>query len=486
MLESLSRGERKGKIPFPMLLLLRKVLFYILLLAYFILTPYILFYGLGYSVDPAEGEIYKTGLVSVMTEPKGATVFLEDKKYSGKTPAALRGLLPGQYNVRVAMKGHEPWQKTIEIIAEKATRLEPVVLLAKKPDEEKVVEGAFADILPKGSDFKIFALREKTFRDLLKIDLFFRNMTPLIEIRRTAAPVKITGDKIENESTAVLFKTEKEGKKGWVLYDLEREKMAADLTDFIPDKADLITWEPKNPDFVYVLKNGELTVMDVEESKFQSIGAGDILGIGAQRRKLYFLKKDRTLWQANARGENPILFTAKDGLEEKVFPPGKAAYYQIELLKREFFQRELFLFLGDNGELMSNWPPYRLVEKDVKGFVHSLKGDTEKILYWTDREIGVFDFALKNEEEEALPPRTLLYRSGDKIRQAFFAFENTHVVFSDNHEMFLLEAGETAPYLLRSLGAIAKDTRIFYHDRQRSLFYLHPETRTLQRRKIGA
>jgi hypothetical protein len=468
-----------------MLLLIRKILFYILLLCYLVLTPYIILYGLGYSVDPTEGEIYKTGLLSVVTEPRGATIYLEDKKYSGKTPAAITGLLPGQYTVKLALKGFEWWQKTIEIIPEKATRLEPVVMLPRRSEAEKVVQGTYQDLFPKNSDFKIFARQGETLNDLYKIDLFFKNETSVLSGKKGVPDVRILNDKSDSESSSVLFRVENQGRMEWMLVDLEREKITADLTSLVPDKVDLIEWDSKNPDYFYFLKNGELTVADIEQHKFVPVGAGNVIGVGARQKRLYFLKNDLTLWQANAQGENPVQLTEKDGIDPKVFPISKSNYYQIQLLKRVLFQRDLFLFLGDNGALMSNWPPYQLVEKDVKEYLHSIKGDSEKILYWTAREIGMFDFALKDEEDEAFPPRTLLYRSGINIRQAFWAYDHTHVLFVDQDEVFFLEASETAPYLVRNLGRIEPDTRISYNDRQHAFYYLSPGDRKIMKRKIS-
>lgn len=468
-----------------MLLFLRKLLFYIFLAVYLILTPYVVLYGLGYAVDPAQREIVKTGLISIVTEPRGANVFIEDKKYSGKTPAVIAGLHPGQYHVRLSMKNFEPWQKTVEIVAEKATRLEPVVLFPRKADEERITDLTYVDILPRGSDFKIFAQQGKSFQNLYRVDLLFKKENPVFEVREKTEPLQILDDIISPESSTVLFKVKKTEGEGWVLADLEREKILADLSPLIPEKPDLAVWDPKNSSYLYLLKDGTLAALDVEQNQVLPVETADVLGAGVRQRRLYFLKKDLTLWQATAKGENAVQLTEKDGIETKAFPKQSDDFYRIELLKRVLFQRELFLFLGNKGALMSNWPPYQLAEKNARGFLHSIKGDSEKILYWTPQEIAIFDFSMKNEEEESLPPRVLIYRSGTDIRQVFWAFDHTHVLFVDKNEIFLIEAGESAPYLIRSLERIAPGTRIFYNDHQQAVYFLHPENRKLIKRKIS-
>ena len=76
-----------------MLLALRKIFFYVLLILYLFITPTIILHALGYMIDPGERSIYKTGLVSIVTEPKNAVLYVGGKKFSRKTPAAIHDLL---------------------------------------------------------------------------------------------------------------------------------------------------------------------------------------------------------------------------------------------------------------------------------------------------------------------------------------------------------------------------------------------------------
>ena len=106
------------------MLFLRKILFYLLTALYFVLCPLTILYALGYLFSPGTGQgIVKTGLISLSSAPPNASVYLENRRYTQKTPTVLRDLLPGNYSVKLVLKDHEPWVQTVPVEAKKATVL---------------------------------------------------------------------------------------------------------------------------------------------------------------------------------------------------------------------------------------------------------------------------------------------------------------------------------------------------------------------------
>lgn len=470
-----------------MLLRLRKILFYILLLLYVTATPYLILYGLGYVFKADEREILKTGLVSVTSEPKGAGIYIEGRKFSQKTPAIVRGLLPGFYQVRVARRGAESWSKKIQILPEKATRLEPVILISQRPDRETLTEKSYQNLFLKSGEFKISALaQEGRVSDLMKIDLLFKKETPLHRDKEFVSleAAEILSWVSKKDSGVVLFKVKRDGKTGYLLYDLDHEKILGDLTGRLPENPDLVDWNSKKPKAVYFLKNQQIGAFNFSTNQLFQIGENDTLGFGVQRGKIYFIKKDFSFWEAGLGGEDITSFSARSDNGARIFSNFHAKHYQIEVLKRELFQKELLLFKSDKGVLLSNSPPYHLMDSGVLGFSHAESGDSEKIVYWTKNEIGIFDFAFASEEEEMLPPRMVLFRSGKDIQQVFWAYDNTHIVFRDGNKVFILEAGDQAPYVLRYFQSVAFDTDVLYSDPQKTLYYLDSETKKIVKRKV--
>src|SRR3990167_2552070 len=129
--------------------LFRRIVFYAFVLLYLVLCPVTVFSTLGYVFIPgAEQQIVKTGLIYLASTPPGATVYVGKRRFIHRTPTILRGLRPGAYDIRLVLKAHEPWARTVPVEAEKAAVLEHVLLLPKPLRFVEIVPGPFEDLLP--------------------------------------------------------------------------------------------------------------------------------------------------------------------------------------------------------------------------------------------------------------------------------------------------------------------------------------------------
>jgi len=466
-----------------MLLFLRKLFFYVFLGLYLLITPYAILYAFGYLVNPHERAFVKTGLVSITSNPHNATIFVEGKKYSEKTPAVVRELLPGRYRLRVHRKGYMDWGKLIEIEPEKATQLEPVVLLPFRPEEETISHQPGMGFIPAILESKVYTWSAPSLKTLNRTDLFFRK-----EIREgdeipEAKDYQIEDVLTEEGSAMALIKARGPDKQ--IVYLLldpgEEKKMTEQLMFSLPKEADLIHWNPKVPYQIFALLDGDLYRMDFRKDKSAIKIAGGILGFGIKRGRLYLLNKDFTFTESNlsAAKMEPLLLGA-DRLGTKIFSRIKARYYQIEVM-----DSDLILFRSSEGALISNRLPYLHLEKGVEGIRRSPVLDDDRILFWTGTEIGLLDFRRdKDVLFEREPYKTMLFPQGKNIRQVFWVYENSHVLFVDENEVYLLEAKGPKPYLVRSVTRIKANSRVFYHEREHVLYYLEPSQGYLIRRKL--
>jgi hypothetical protein len=469
-----------------MLLILRKSLFYLLFIAYFFLTPYVIIQALGYGINPKEGEIFKTGLVSIDTYPKNAVIYLESKRFSAKTPAIVRDLLPGNYHLRITLKGFDSWEKNIKIDAEKVTRIDPVLLLPHRPEIEEISMHTFQDIAPiDASEFKLFAFERRELQSLWRIDLLFKREIPLKGKFLNHDNTKVLNTYSKKASSLVLFEVMRNQKKEWLVYDAAREKEIADLTDFMPAQSFFVDWDPKNEDRLYIFEQGKLVAIDLRDKPALLPVATNILGFGVKHNGLYLLNQDYSLVETNRRGENPEPVLEDVSLSQKIFSEAPSHFYHIEVVKRDLFQKDLLLFRGDEGTLLSNWLPYSLVDKDVMGYQHATHSDQDKILFWTNQDIGVIEFEDRGETElDKKPIKTVLYQSGMMIRQAFWVYQDSHILFSDQDKLFLLDATGEPPYLVRKVDTIAEGSRFLYHERNHNLYMIDAASHHLVRRKI--
>lgn len=464
-----------------MLLFWRKFLFYILLAAYLVLTPYAILYALGYSVHPRQGELFnKTGLLSIESEPKGASVYVEGRKFTQKTPSAVHDLLPGDYQVEVFKKGFDRWSKKISVYSEKATRLESVILLPLHPEEEKVSDRSYDFFLPLMIDFRVFGLSTQYLESLKGTDIFLKRTFDVGEKAGLDVQYEVKDFHTKGNSSLVLFNVLRNGKKEWEALQLAHEKEARNLGALMPGEVDLFDWDSKSPEVIYFLKDGILNAVDWHKQKNYSALAPEVLGFGVKGGRLYILKKDWTLWVSSAKPENLKLEAVEDSGIQKPAGAEHVRWIKIDVFKREFFQKDLILCLSDNGMLLTSREPFVLAPNGVRGFQYASHSDDEKVLFWSAQKISSVTFPKDAEESEKNSAVvTVLSEKGKDIQQAFWAYDATHVLFRDGEGVFLAEPDFTRPVM-----RVLKDTPIFYHDLTHFIYYLHPQTRHLMRRRI--
>lgn len=117
---------------------IRAVLYYLSVAVFFTGLPFILTATLGYKFDPVTWKFTRTGLVSLKTQPQGASVFLNGVLQNDKTPCSINELLPGKYTIDLKLAGHYPYSAQVEVRASMVSRLEKVLLFPLRPDVQKL------------------------------------------------------------------------------------------------------------------------------------------------------------------------------------------------------------------------------------------------------------------------------------------------------------------------------------------------------------
>lgn len=106
----------------------RAIVFYFSLALFFILLPIVVSYSLGYKIDFSYFRIYKTGIISIKSQPSGSVVYVNGKIRNDLTPTRVEELKPGTYNVEVRRDGFYPWKKDLLVRPNMVTKAEYIVL----------------------------------------------------------------------------------------------------------------------------------------------------------------------------------------------------------------------------------------------------------------------------------------------------------------------------------------------------------------------
>src|SRR3989338_8406716 len=131
------------------MLTLRRILFVLFSIIYLLCCPLIILYALGINLSPrSEQNLTKTGIISLSTLPSEAAIYLDNLRFPEKTPAVIRNLVPGEYSIKLILKGYRLWEKIVPVKAETATVLESVLLTPLKWETQPFSYLSFEELIP--------------------------------------------------------------------------------------------------------------------------------------------------------------------------------------------------------------------------------------------------------------------------------------------------------------------------------------------------
>ena len=109
-------------------------------LLFFIITPIVTLYALGYRYDFKNGQLEKTGAFYIKSFPSGANIFIDDLKMDRRTPNQITNMKSGIYEVKVERNAYVSWTKELPIISGETTFAEDIVLFLQ--ERSKTLLGA--------------------------------------------------------------------------------------------------------------------------------------------------------------------------------------------------------------------------------------------------------------------------------------------------------------------------------------------------------
>jgi hypothetical protein len=110
-------------------------------IAFILLSPFVVMYVTGTRYDSATHRFIKTGALAAKTSPRGALISLNGEELK-KSPATIRFLNPGDYDVQISKEGYFNWNKRLNIKPQYVTwanrELESVLLFFENPERTEL------------------------------------------------------------------------------------------------------------------------------------------------------------------------------------------------------------------------------------------------------------------------------------------------------------------------------------------------------------
>lgn len=272
----------------------------------------------------------------------------------------------------------------------------------------------------------------------------------------------------QQKDTQVIVKLKHKGKNRFVIFDLTKEGTAfKDITSLFidPDKTENVFWQPENRRYLFVRRGDIIDKIDLDAEAVTPEWVDGILGFGMGENEVFVLKKN-------------LLITKKVSDEEKpeAYPVPlqfQAAFDARQHYKIEKLEKDIFLFIGDQGDFIVSRPPYQMIDEDIHGF--EIEKKHKQVLLWTKHQIGIMQFEEDSSKDSPFEPGPAihwLFTKASRIEKAFFAHDGSHVLFQDKDRVYLarseLYAGEKANEFFR----VWEGTHFYYAEQKGSFYFL--------------
>lgn len=450
------------------MLLARRIVFYIFLGLYLILCPVLILYSLGYIFSPSGKDLSQTGLVYLSTTPPGADIFLENSRYKQKTPASIDGLMPQEYRISLKLKGYRSWTHTVKIENGKAAAFENILLLPNILKDRQISAESYTDLIPMLGTDRILLKTGLKLANCFIYDYRRQELEQIAEPDSELADLPVLSIFSERDSESTVMRA---GSLWDIRYLLHNSKdqgnELTEITDLISGEPLNISWSPQREKVLFALYRDHIDRIDTDAHTALMKYFEGVKGFGIYKNWLYLLESDNSVSKCMYDKTNKITLFNDIHLARRLF--GRAKFHQINVL-----DNNLIVFLGDRGQLVTTLAPYIIAERDVQGMEYD--APARKLVFWTKKSIWIADFNIKDIDFDKLfKVRVLLnkvYANGTDIKQCFWAYDGTHILFKDDDEVYLLELSPDNKCALESLVKVKSKSGVFYAEKNGCLYYL--------------
>lgn len=447
--------------------LARKLLFYCFTAAYLIGCPLTIAYALGYLYEPGtEHGLVQTGLISLSTTPPGATVYLNNKRYTKKTPAILRGLLPGEYQVRVALREHRSWSRAVTVQGAKAAAHERILLAPSVWRPQTVLAEPFAQLLPlSGGRFAVL-LAGPTLGEAMALDVRDALPRPLLPVLSPWRQARLIDQFAVAGAPALLARVEIRGDEHLIWVDVRPEEtVIEDLSRFLLHRPVWAMAQPNRKHRLVLFDDETLVALD-DPAAPGGILASGVRGAGLDGRWVYLLRRSGMLERLDVDGRDREPLLQDEHLARSLF--GTRGFFKILAPDDAFV-----LFWGEQGRLLGNRLPYRFARGGVTGVVQD--PDRPRLLLWRRDAVGVLEYGDAEPDEKLFERGPRLWWLAwplTRVEQAFWAHEGSHALLRDGDELRLLELDPSAPAPPVDIVPVKHKTGVLYAESEGAVYYL--------------
>lgn len=377
----------------------RRLILWVFILVFFIISPLIIAYTIGYRYDWKKGLIRETGAISIDMLPKHAIVYINNQKIRDKIPIRLNTITPNIYNLRITADNYYEWQKEIEVKNKQTVYIKEIELI-KKYKPELIYPGQYPNIYlsPNGNFLVYEVVLEK------KSEIKFKNLQTS-EVFTLSLPTNSSKIEVAWGPQSTYFSiTPEQPPYDWVyIYSIANPQQPINLSERISNKIEHIQWNTDSRDELFFSTNQEVFSFEPNNRIQRSLTKNDFIDWYMSHNELWILKTNTTTNQLSIIRnilDSPSLFKE---LDEEIY---KSSPSQKEW-KILSVSNGTVLIKNDQQSEMNLITPSEKFKLTTKQFL--ISDYNNWWLLWSPWEL----FSYSNTETNL----TLLNRSGEQLQK---------------------------------------------------------------------
>jgi len=257
----------------------------IFILAFFIISPLLVFYTAGYHYDFKNGIIRQTGAISIDILPKSATVYLNNNKIDIKIPIRLKNVNPGKYKIKISQEGFYDWEKEVTLESRQTIYIKEIKLI-KKSQPQKITEGEISNLnLSPDNKYLVYQKNISNRQEFFLRDLNSQKETSLLS-SNDKEKIKVDWSPrsnyltLSNESLSKIqiFNTQKI-EDNWYLNSIETNKISK------------WQWGNGYENEIYYSTKNQLIVINVANKQKTVISKNNLLDWYSDNRQIWTIQK---------------------------------------------------------------------------------------------------------------------------------------------------------------------------------------------------
>lgn len=431
----------------------RRIYAFTVILLFVILTPLLILYTAGYRYDLSQKKIIRTGVLTIDSQPRGATIILNGKTLKKKTQTVIKNLKPQEHQVEIKKEGYYSWQKKLAVLPNQATFTNRVALFKKNspslflPDDVSYWQispnkSFLAYLVPLApNNFSLVLKRPSNGEEINRFSL------------REISGVTFTFSLNDN----YLFVSQKKSdKNNYQIIFLGEQSEPLNLEDISPLDFTSIKESPTFKKQIYGLSNGSLYVIDLEKKTARLLFKDEVEDFLLTENNLYYISRKSSsvlLKKAGINGESSL----------ELLTLNVNSQYSIEKNSNG-----ILALLDEKNHRLSLVEPTRETSLKLKQLDPRVSGfqwspDQKKLLFFNDFELWVLN--LETEEQE------LLIRSSEEIQSVQWYPDMSWILFQQANKIKAIELDGRGKRNIIEL-AESREPGFFVDPKENRLFFI--------------